>query len=233
MLNHSSTTGNSQSNACQLSMPTEYDSAARRGRTSSMTFTANGAPRSEASSLAPIFACLLMSDHLAAGTASPPSASPRTRFRSASSRASTTRSVSSNGAPMACVTRNIYASRFSPACCRAIEPRATPTARTGIVDLPLLLLSNLIGVVAGPVGLWAKASISPRSQAASRQRTEHGGSAAAPRSGSSTSPPASSLPDKPADCRHTQWCTMATVPQRIQTAVGWPVNSTKIAHSIS
>jgi hypothetical protein len=76
--------------------------------------------------------------------------------------------VSSNGAPMACVTRNIYASRSSPACCRAIEPRATPTARTGIVDLPLLLLSNLIGVVAGPVGLWAKASISPRSQAASR-----------------------------------------------------------------
>src|ERR1039458_9318101 len=53
--------------------------------------------------------------------ASPPTASPKTRPRSASSRASTTRSASSSAAPTVYATRNICGSRCSHACFQRSE----------------------------------------------------------------------------------------------------------------
>src|ERR1700751_6164633 len=50
--------------------------------------------------------------------ASPPIANLRTRYHSALSRASTTRSASSSGAPTASRMRSTSASKSSPACCR-------------------------------------------------------------------------------------------------------------------
>src|SRR6266478_5503520 len=58
---------------------------------------------------------------------SPPTASPKTRSRSASSKASTTKSASSRDEPTDCATKNISASRFSPACCRRYDPPKSPT----------------------------------------------------------------------------------------------------------
>src|SRR5664280_1603469 len=53
--------------------------------------------------------------------ASPPTASRKTRSRSASSRASTTRSASSSAAPTVYATRNICGSRCSHACFQRSE----------------------------------------------------------------------------------------------------------------
>src|SRR5674476_1029217 len=59
--------------------------------------------------------------------ASPPTASRKTRSRSASSRASTTRSASSSAAPTVYATRNICGSRCSHACSQRSEVAKTPT----------------------------------------------------------------------------------------------------------
>src|SRR5580765_3438232 len=52
---------------------------------------------------------------------SPPIAKPRTKFRSASSRDSTTKSVLSKGAPTALETKSICALKFSLPCYRSCE----------------------------------------------------------------------------------------------------------------
>src|ERR1700694_3295183 len=58
---------------------------------------------------------------------SPPTANPNTRSRSASSKASTTKSASSRDEPTDCATTNISASKCSPACCRRYDPPKSPT----------------------------------------------------------------------------------------------------------
>src|ERR1700680_3920930 len=58
---------------------------------------------------------------------SPPTANPKTRSRSASSKASTTKSASSRDEPTDCATTNISASKCSPACCRRYDPPKSPT----------------------------------------------------------------------------------------------------------
>src|SRR5260370_24756909 len=64
---------------------------------------------------------------MATGTVSPPTANPKTRSRSASSKASTTKSESFRDEPTDCATRNISALRFSPACFRRYDPPKSPT----------------------------------------------------------------------------------------------------------
>src|ERR1700694_6047399 len=58
---------------------------------------------------------------------SPPTANPNTRSRSASTKASQTKSASSRDEPTDCATTNISASKCSPACCRRYDPPKSPT----------------------------------------------------------------------------------------------------------
>src|SRR6266404_5145645 len=59
--------------------------------------------------------------------ASPPTANPRTRSRWDSSKASTIKSAFSRDGHTDYATKNISASRFSPACFRRYDPPKSPT----------------------------------------------------------------------------------------------------------
>src|SRR6201997_1210973 len=65
--------------------------------------------------------------------ASPPIANLRTKYHSALSRASTTRSASSSGAPTASRMRSTSASKSSPACCRNYSGPAPDTIDHAVV----------------------------------------------------------------------------------------------------
>src|SRR5665647_2558479 len=98
--------------------------------------------------------------------ASPPTASGKTRSRSASSRASTTRSASSSAAPTVYATRNICGSRCSHACSQRSEvaKNAHTTSRrpyekvlNSLPDDEAVLFADAVHPThaARPAGCWA------------------------------------------------------------------------------
>src|SRR6266404_7458793 len=96
--------------------------------------------------------------------ASPPTANPRTRSRWDSSKASTIKSAFSRDGHTDYATKNISASRFSPACFRRYDPPKSPTRfpedpflYSAATKVPRKLSMRVINVAAAQLGPIQKA----------------------------------------------------------------------------